>query len=87
MYLTAGSITIIFGVFLLFLPNSPADAWWFNEEERVVAVERLRQGQLGTRCSKIKWNQIKEAILDGRMWLITIMMGIAYVINGALTGL
>lgn len=87
LYITAGALTILFGIVLLFMPNSPADAWWFTEEERIVAVERLRRGQLGTRCQKIKWEQIREALLDVKVWIITMMMGIAYVINGAISGL
>lgn len=87
LYLTAGAVTVLFGVALLFLPNSPADAWWFTEDEKIVAVERLRSGQLGTRCSKIKKDQILEAVLDIKVWIITMMMGIAYVINGAISGL
>ncbi|KAK5940524.1 hypothetical protein PMZ80_006940 [Knufia obscura] len=86
LYLFAGALTVLFGIVLLFLPNSPADAWWFTSEEKVVAIERLRRGQLGTRCQKIKWEQIKEALLDIRVWIITMMMGIAYVINGAISG-
>lgn len=86
LYLTAGSLTVLLGITLLFLPNSPADAWWFSAEEKVVAVERLRRGQMGTRCHKIKFDQIREAALDFKVWLMTIMMGIAYVINGAVSG-
>lgn len=87
LYLTAGALTVLFGFALLFLPSSPADAWWFTPEERMVAIERLRASQLGTRCQKIKVSQIKEAMLDIKVWIITMMMGIAYVINGAISGL
>lgn len=51
-----------------------------------MAIERLRRGQLGTRCQKIKWEQIREAMLDIKVWIIAMMMGIAYVINGAISG-
>lgn len=78
---------MLFGIILLFLPNSPADAFWLTSEERVVAIERLREGQLGVRCSKIKREQIQEAVLDVKVWLMTSMMGLAYTINGAISGL
>lgn len=87
LYLTAGALTVLFGIALLFLPSSPADAWWYTPEEKIVAIERLREGQLGVRCSKIKISQIKEAMLDVKVWIITMMMGIAYIINGAISGL
>ena len=68
------------------MPEGPHDAKFLTEEERVVAIERLRSSQLGTRCQKIKWHQIQEALLDVKVWMITVMMGIAYVINGAISG-
>lgn len=86
LYLFAGSLTVLFGIAMFFVPSTPAEAWWFNEEEKLVAVERLRSGQIGMRCQKIKWYQIREALLDVRLNLIALMMGIAYVINGAISG-
>lgn len=87
LYLTAGAVTVLFGVVLLFLPNSPADAWFLSEEEKVVAVERLRGGQMGVRCQMIKGYQVLEGVKDIKVWLITIAMGVAYTINGAISGL
>jgi hypothetical protein len=76
----------VYGTVFLFFPNSPAQAWWFTEEEKRVAVERLRMGQLGVRCQKIKSSQIKEAILDPKVFVIALMMGLAYTVNGAISG-
>ncbi|KEF60037.1 uncharacterized protein A1O9_04887 [Exophiala aquamarina CBS 119918] len=86
LYLMAGSLTVLYGFVFFFFPNSPAHAWWFTEEEKRVAIERLRMGQMGVRCQKIKWPQIKEAALDVKVWLIAIMMGAAYSVNGAVSG-
>ena len=87
LYLMLGSLTILYGIACCFLPNSPAQAWWLNEEEKRVALERLRMGQMGVRCQKIKRKQILEAFLDIKVWIIAIMMGAAYVVNGAVAGL
>lgn len=57
------------------MPNSPITAWWFSSEEKVVAVERLRMGQVGVRCQKVKWRQIRESLVDPKVWIIAIMMG------------
>ncbi|KAJ9615702.1 hypothetical protein H2200_001778 [Cladophialophora chaetospira] len=86
LYLMAGSLTALYGIVFFFFPNSPAQAWWFTEEEKRVAIERLRMGQLGVRCQKIKWLQFKEACLDLKVWIIAIMMGAAYSVNGAVSG-
>ncbi|EXJ57108.1 hypothetical protein A1O7_07452 [Cladophialophora yegresii CBS 114405] len=86
LYLMAGALTVVYGIVFLSFPNSPAQAWWFTEEEKRVAIERLRMGQLGVRCQKIKWSQFKEACLDVKVWLVAIMMGSAYSVNGAVSG-
>jgi MFS family permease len=77
IYLFAGVLTVFFGVYCFFVPSSPASAWFLTQEERFVAVERLRRGQTGVRCSKFKLAQVKEAVLDIKLWLIAIMMASA----------
>lgn len=86
IYLLAGSITFLYGLCCFAVPNSPVTAWFLTKEERVVATERLRYGQTGVRCSKFKWSQVRESILDIKIYLIFVMMAASYTINGALTG-
>lgn len=86
LYLFAGSLTILFGGWCFAVPSSPVNAWFLTPEERIVAVERLRKSQTGVRCQKIKWYQVKEALLDIKTYLIFIMMMCAYTVNGALSG-
>ena len=77
IYLLAGSLTIIFGFLSFAAPNSAVSAWFLTPEERVVAVERLRFGQTGVRCQKVKASQIREAVLDIKIWLVALMMAAA----------
>ena len=86
IYLLAGSLTIVFGTVCFALPNSPVSAWFLTPEERVIAVERLRKGQTGVRCQKLKGAQIKEAAMDIKIWLVAFMMAGAYTVNGAVSG-
>ncbi|KAE9988357.1 hypothetical protein Vi05172_g6694 [Venturia inaequalis] len=86
IYLLAGSLTILFGLFCFFIPDSPASARFLSDSERIVAIERLRSSQTGVRCHKIKTSQIMESLLDVKVWLIFIMMASAYTINGAVSG-
>lgn len=74
IYVLAGGLTLLFGVWCFFLPGSPADAWFLSAEERRVAVERLRLGQTGVRNQDIKTGQIKEALLDPKVWLVSLIM-------------
>ena len=86
IYLLAGSLTFIFGLFCFAVPSSPASAWFLSPEERLVAVERLRYGQTGVRCQKFKVSQLREAALDVKVWLVAVMMASAYTVNGAVSG-
>ncbi|KKK23400.1 putative MFS transporter, partial [Aspergillus ochraceoroseus] len=86
IYIVAGALTFLFGLWCCAMPNSPVSAWFLTAEERVVAVERLRKGQTGVRCQMIKFDQIRESLLDIKLYLIAIMMAAAYTINGAISG-
>ena len=86
IYLLAGSLTIVYGVLGFAVPNSAVSAWFLSPEERVVAVERLRRGQTGVRCQKLKFSQMREAALDIKIWLVAFMMAGAYTVNGAVSG-
>ncbi|KAJ5932127.1 hypothetical protein N7516_006616 [Penicillium verrucosum] len=86
IYILAGALTFLFGLWCCTMPNSPVSAWFLTSEERRVAVERLRKGQTGVRCHKIKFDQIKESFMDIKVYLVAIMMAAAYTINGAISG-
>ncbi|EED23468.1 MFS transporter, putative [Talaromyces stipitatus ATCC 10500] len=86
IYIFAGCITALFGIWCFFLPNSPVDAWFLTPEERIAAVERLRAGQTGVKNKTFKVEQVKEAILDVKIWLVAITMAAAYTVNGAVSG-
>ena len=86
IYLLAGSLTVLFGCVCFAVPNSEVSAWFLTPAERVVAVERLRKGQTGVRCQKLKGSQIREAASDVKVWLVALMMAAAYTVNGAVSG-
>lgn len=79
IYLLAGALTFLFGLFCFVMPNSPASAWFLTKDEKFAAVERLRHGQTGVRCTKFKSGQLKEALLDVKIWLVALMMASACV--------
>ncbi|KAI9769719.1 MAG: hypothetical protein M1835_006666 [Candelina submexicana] len=77
IYLLAGALTVLFGCVCFAIPNSAVSAWFLTPEERVVAAERLRKGQTGVRCQKLKVSQVIEALLDIKVWLVALMMAAA----------
>ncbi|KAI0301832.1 MFS general substrate transporter [Multifurca ochricompacta] len=80
VFLFLGGIAIPLGIcILLWMPDSPVHAQFLTKEERIAAIERVRDDQGGTENKKLKPEQVKEAVLDIRNWLIlltAIQMGI-----------
>ncbi|KAK5630246.1 hypothetical protein RRF57_005961 [Xylaria bambusicola] len=76
IYVLAGALTFVFGLWCFCLPNSPLDAWFLSPEERIT----------GVRNQRIKMGQIREAACDGKVWLVALVMGSAYTVNGAVSG-
>jgi MFS family permease len=79
IYVFAGCLTALFGIWCFFVPDSPLDAWFLTPDERIAAVERLRAGQTGVKTSTLKLSQMKEAALDVKIWLVAITMAAAWV--------
>jgi MFS family permease len=86
IYILAGCLTFLFGLWCFVLPNSPATAFFLKPAERVVAVERLRKSATGVRCQAIKAYQLREALLDVKIYLVFVLMASAYTVNGAVSG-
>jgi MFS family permease len=86
IYILAGCLTFLFGLWCFILPNSPATAFFLKPSERIVAVERLRKSATGVRCQAIKGYQLREAVLDVKIYLVFILMASAYTVNGAVSG-
>ncbi|KAJ5218959.1 uncharacterized protein N7498_001058 [Penicillium cinerascens] len=62
---TVGTSVAVF----LFMPDSPVTAKFLDEEDKLVAIERLRMNQQGIENHEWKWDHVKEACLDLKSWL------------------
>ncbi|RHZ61917.1 MFS transporter [Aspergillus thermomutatus] len=70
IFLFFGLITVVFSaVVLMYMPDSPICAKFLNEEDKLIAIERLRMNQQGIETHHWKWNHVKEACLDLKSWL------------------
>lgn len=56
------------------MPDSPVDAKFLNEHDKLVAVERLRANQMGVVSTVWKREQMFESLLDVKtyMWFALI---------------
>lgn len=74
IYILLGALAIIVGIcVLIWLPDSPVHANFLTQEERVAALERVRNDQGGTVNKVLKKEQIYEAFSDIRSWLVFLM--------------
>ncbi|KAM0103806.1 hypothetical protein ACP6JE_001418 [Aspergillus fumigatus] len=69
IFLFFGLITVAFSlVVLIYMPDSPIRAKFLNEEDKLIAIERLRMNQQGIETHQWKWDHVKEACLDLKSW-------------------
>lgn len=85
LYIMAGSLTVLYGLCFFIFPQTPYAAFFLRGDEKTISMERLRASHMGVRCNTIKWDQIREALTDPKVYLISLMMGLAYTVNGAVS--
>ncbi|PYH68364.1 vitamin H transporter [Aspergillus vadensis CBS 113365] len=86
VFLLFGSLTVAWSlVFIFLMPDTPMQAWFMNDEDRLKAVTRVRMNMTGIKSSEFKWRQCTEALLDAKTWLFCAITFLGQVPNGALT--
>lgn len=73
IFLFIGVVTIAFSPIILFvLPDSPTTARFLTQDEKVIALERLRANNQGTENKVWKWEQVWDAATDPKtyMWVV-----------------
>ncbi|KAM5532434.1 hypothetical protein V8D89_013928 [Ganoderma adspersum] len=86
IYILLGGLAIVVGIcVVIWLPDSPVYARVLTKEERVAALERVRDDQGGTENKKIKKDQVIEALTDIRTWLIALTTLMTSIPNGGLS--
>jgi ACS family allantoate permease-like MFS transporter len=84
--LVCGGLTVVFATAMYFLmAQSPIDARFFSEEDKTLAVERLRDNHQGVGTREFKWYQFREAFTDIRTWIYVIFILSAQIPAGGLT--
>lgn len=85
MFLVFGLITIAVGICIFFfLPNNPMISS-LSHEEKILAIERLRENQTGIENKHFKRSQLKEIFRDPQTYLIAIIVTAMDVPNAAMS--
>jgi hypothetical protein len=75
IFIFLGCITVVLAPFLMWMmPDDIKSARFLNEREKAIAVERLRSNNTGTKTSKWKWDQVREAFVDPKTWMWGFML-------------
>lgn len=86
IFLFFGLITVGYSFVVLWLmPDSPTRTHILNEEEKLIAIERLRQNQTGIENYAWKWAHVREAAMDIKTWLWAAMMFTISVPSGGIS--
>ncbi|KAI1633780.1 major facilitator superfamily transporter [Biscogniauxia mediterranea] len=69
IFLFFGVATVAFAfVMVAFMPDSPMEAKFLKESEKVIAIERLRANQMGVVNREWNHEQFKESFIDLKTW-------------------
>ncbi|RDW65332.1 putative allantoate permease-2 [Coleophoma crateriformis] len=86
IFLTLGAFTIVWSIVVFFfLPNNPLQAKWLSEREKFMLIQRKATDNTGMESRSFKKEQIWEALLDVKTWLIWFSIVALQVPNGGLT--
>jgi len=85
MFLVVGLITVLIGIAVVFvLPDNPMKSR-LSHDEKIWAVERLRENQTGIENKKFKPEQVWECFMDPQTWLLVLITISGNVPNGAVS--
>lgn len=81
IFLLCGLLTVAYSlVVFIFMPDSPMEAKFLPEREKVIAVERLRANQMGVISREWRWDHVWETLLDVKTWIwFLLIIAISYV--------
>ncbi|KAL4961552.1 putative MFS transporter [Aspergillus stella-maris] len=70
IFLLCGLLTVLYSILvLMFMPDSPMEAKFLSEREKVIAVERLRANQMGIISREWRWDHVWETAIDVKTWV------------------
>ncbi|KAI0065984.1 MFS general substrate transporter [Artomyces pyxidatus] len=66
-----GVLTLLTAVAYYFLyPDSPTNAWFLTKDERVKAIQRVKENQTGIENKHFKKDQFIETLTDSKTWFM-----------------
>lgn len=86
VFIINGVITIALGLIIPWhIPNQPTSAWFLNDREKKLLVQRIRRNQQGFGNKHFKKEQLMEALFDRRTWVFFLIGVTACIPNGGVS--
>ncbi|KAB5530270.1 major facilitator superfamily domain-containing protein [Coniochaeta sp. 2T2.1] len=86
LFLIFGAVTAAWGlVALIFLPDSPANAFWLSKSQRKIAAHRVLVDSQGNAQGSYQRYQVVEAFKDPATWFLMLYTFSVNIANGGLT--
>ena len=74
MFTVLGCVTVTIGLATaLFLPDTPMNAKFLSEDEKIVLLKHVSVNQTGIENRNIQWSQVWEALRDMQIWLLVLI--------------
>ena len=81
-----GAMTVVWAIIVgVFLPDNPVKAKFISERQKAIAIDRVRADQTGIENKTFKKEQMIEAFMDPKTWLIFLFNIWISIPNGGLT--
>lgn len=86
MFLVLGLLTVVVGALVMWIiPDNPMSSKFLTRNEKIWAVERLRENKTGIENKHFKAYQAWECFKDPQTWLISLITVSSNVPNGAVS--
>ncbi|KAK4662303.1 uncharacterized protein QC763_700800 [Podospora pseudopauciseta] len=86
MFLTLGLITVVVGsCVIIFLPDTPMQAKWMSDNEKVALLKHVSVNQTGVENRKFRGKEILEALTDPQVYLLLLAVILLSVSSGVVT--
>ncbi|KAL2760982.1 hypothetical protein ACRALDRAFT_1059302 [Sodiomyces alcalophilus JCM 7366] len=70
IFLFFGVVTVTFSfVLFAYMPDSPIEAKFLTDEDKLIAIERLRMNQTGVMSRQWRHDHLRESLWDPKTWL------------------
>jgi MFS family permease len=86
MFVVLGCLTVVIGLsVVLFVPDTPMQAKWMSDTEKVALLKHVSVNQTGIRNTRFRGAEIVEAVLDPQIWLMILPVMLISVASGVIT--